>query len=260
MAVAASGLRTIDLLCQACNEPCQRRSSPRCTWLALNKTKNTTLLTDRRLKTRASTETDLSIATGDYLVEEFGWGVRRMAEVGDEMRNAAAVQAEAFHVPVALFNDLFLAFFRAEVLYALIYKIRNSAPDRYACLVAESARVPDSLPATMEGLAGVVDCTVQRDEDVLRHLQGAEEYLYVSGIAVLSIFRRKKVGTVLLKACDVISQLWGHDYIALRAYEDDLAARQLYSKAGFKIVSADPHWITWLGRKRRLLLIKSPCL
>ena len=38
-------------------------------------------------------------------------------------------------------------------------------------------------------LVGVVDVTVLRDNDVLRHLQGADEYLYVSGIAVAHNFR-----------------------------------------------------------------------
>ncbi|PKU60846.1 uncharacterized protein LOC110113190 isoform X2 [Dendrobium catenatum] len=227
-----------DLLCQICNESSQQRRNP-------------------RLRTKRSKAAHLSVAGGEYLVEEFGWGVRRMTVSGDEMRKVADVQAEAFHVPVSFFNDVFFEFFKAEVLSALMYRIRNSPSDRYACLVAESIRAPVLLPETVEGIAGVVDCTVQSDEDVLRHLQGAEEYLYVSGIAVRSKFRRQKVGTVLLKACDALSQLWGHDYIALRAYEDDLAAKKLYSKAGFKIVSIDPHWITWIGKKKRILMVKS---
>lgn len=61
---------------------------------------------------------------------------------------------------------------------------------RYACLVAEEA-----APATQQSLApyekivGVVDCTVQDEDGILKHLQGADEYLYVSGIAVLPSFR-----------------------------------------------------------------------
>jgi hypothetical protein len=47
-----------------------------------------------------------------YLVTEAGWGVRRMGRVGEEMRRVALVQAEAFHVPVALFNDFFFDFFK----------------------------------------------------------------------------------------------------------------------------------------------------
>lgn len=48
----------------------------------------------------------------EYLAREAGWGVRRMARVGEEMRRVAQVQAEAFHVPVALFNDFFFDFFK----------------------------------------------------------------------------------------------------------------------------------------------------
>lgn len=69
--------------------------------------------------------------------------------------------------------------------------------------------------------------------------------------------RRQKVATVLLKACDLLSLLWGFDYLALRAYEDDSAACKLYSAAGYKVVSGDPIWMTtWIGRKRRVLMIK----
>lgn len=60
---------------------------------------------------------------------------------------------------------------------------------RYACLVAESESKSDSQQETAQGLVGVVDVTVQQDRDVLSHLEGAEEYIYVSGIAVLQKFR-----------------------------------------------------------------------
>lgn len=56
-------------------------------------------------------------------------------------------------------------------------------------MVAEPIDPPDSLKASKQGLVGVVDVTVMREEAVLKHLDGAEEYLYVSGIAVLKDFR-----------------------------------------------------------------------
>lgn len=68
--------------------------------------------------------------------------------------------------------------------------------------------------------------------------------------------RRQKIATVLLKACDVLSALWGFSYLALRAHEDDFGARKLYSNAGYKVVSRDPIWITWIGKKRRVLMVK----
>lgn len=49
-----------------------------------------------------------------YLARESRWGVRRMVKVGEEMRKVAHVQAEAFHTPVALFNDLFFDFFKVR--------------------------------------------------------------------------------------------------------------------------------------------------
>ncbi|KAJ8493478.1 hypothetical protein OPV22_015199 [Ensete ventricosum] len=191
-----------------------------------------------------------------YLLREFGWGVRRMAKVGEEMSKVAHVQAEAFHIPVALLNDLFFNMFKAEVLSALMYKVRSSPPERYACLVAESASAHNSLWEPLKEIVGVVDVTVQKDEDVLCHIQGEQEYLYISGIAVLTKFRRQKIATVLLKACDVLSALWGFSYLALRAHEDDFGARKLYSNAGYKVVSRDPIWITWIGRKQRVLMVK----
>lgn len=189
------------------------------------------------------------------LLSEHGWHIRRMVETDEEMRKVARVQAEAFHEPVVLFNDLFFEFFQAEVLSALLYRLRNSPPDRYACLVAEPSR--DSPGSNMDNLVGVVDVTVLRDVDVLQYLSGAEEYLYVSGIAVLNNFRRKKVATALLKACDRLCKLWGFEYLVLRAYEDDWGARKLYTNAGYRLVSGDPAWLTtWIGRRRRILMMK----
>ncbi|GAB2271893.1 hypothetical protein Dimus_006722 [Dionaea muscipula] len=190
------------------------------------------------------------------LVSEHGWMVRRMVEEESETRKVAQIQAEAFHEPVAFFNDLFYQFFQAEVLSALLYRLRNSPPDRYACLVAQPLTGREASVMVQPQLVGVVDVTVQRDEDVLEHLEGAGEYLYVSGIAVSNSFRRQKVATVLLKACEMISILWGHEYLVLRAYEDDRGARALYENAGYRVISGDPSWVSWLGRRRRILMFK----
>ncbi|KAK4413318.1 hypothetical protein Salat_2744400 [Sesamum alatum] len=189
-----------------------------------------------------------------YLVSDVNWQVRRMVEMEDEMRKVADVQAEAFHEPVFLFNDVFFDFFKAEVLSGLLYRLRNSPPDRYACLVAEPRTDPQE---SQKEVVGVVDVTVLREDSVLQHLPGAEEYLYVSGIAVLNKFRRQKVATTLLKACDILSAVWGFEYLVLRAYEDDYGAQKLYSSAGYRVVSGDHPWTTtWIGRRRRVLMVK----
>lgn len=49
------------------------------------------------------------------LVSEHGWHVRMMVETDEEMRKVARVQAEAFHEPVILFDDLFFEFFQVYI-------------------------------------------------------------------------------------------------------------------------------------------------
>ncbi|KAF8775514.1 hypothetical protein HU200_004530 [Digitaria exilis] len=58
---------------------------------------------------------------GYYLVRRPGGALRRMGRVGEEMRMVAQVQAEAFHVPVALFNDFFFDFFKVSLPRLLNY-------------------------------------------------------------------------------------------------------------------------------------------
>lgn len=71
------------------------------------------------------------------------------------------------------------------------------------------------------------------------------------------LYRRQKVATTLLKACTALSAIWGFKYLVLRAYEDDSGARGLYLSAGYRVVSADPPWMTsWVGRRRRVLMVK----
>ncbi|CAH8331525.1 unnamed protein product [Eruca vesicaria subsp. sativa] len=202
--------------------------------------------------TQNATETELK-----YMVSQHGWGVRRLRrDDEEEIRRVSLVQAEAFHIPLALFNDFFFLFFQAEVLSGLLYKLKNSPPDRYACLVAEQTGEADTSSSS-SSVVGVVDITVQTENSVLRHFPGVEEYLYVSGLAVSKALRRKKMASTLLKACDVICYLWGFKLLALRAYEDDAAARNLYSNAGYTVVESDPPWTsTWIGRKRRVLMTK----
>ncbi|KAK9713661.1 hypothetical protein RND81_06G042800 [Saponaria officinalis] len=127
----------------------------------------------------------------ECLVREYGWKVRRMVECKSEMNMVALIQAHAFHLPSLFFDDFFFHFFKAEVLAGLYYRLRNSPPDRYACLVAEPAK-EDSASTKSEhnnDLVGVVDITVLRDSDVIQHLEGTQEYLYVSGIAVSNNYR-----------------------------------------------------------------------
>lgn len=52
------------------------------------------------------------------LVSQHGWDVRRLnRDDEDEIRRVSLVQAEAFHIPLALFNDFFFMFFQVCLLF-----------------------------------------------------------------------------------------------------------------------------------------------
>lgn len=195
-----------------------------------------------------------------FLFSSHGWGAVRVDHDDlDMLQQFSQVQAEAFHAPVAFFNDFFFAIFKAEVLSSLLYKIRHATPNRFACLVA----VPDSSEGAGRKVVGVVDAAAMADQHVLRCLPGADEYLYISGMAVNANYRRQKVATVLLQACDLTALEWGFEFLVLQAYEDDKAARCLYARAGYTIISIDPLWLSkWLGKRRRVILAKkaSQCI
>lgn len=193
-----------------------------------------------------------------FLFSSHGWAAFRVDHDDlDMLKQFSQVQAEAFHVPFAFFDDFFFSIFKGEVLSSLLYKIRHASPKRFACLVA----VPEQPQNEQSKVVGVVDAAAMADEHVLRCLPGVDEYLYISGMAVDSNYRRQKVATVLLQACDLTAMEWGFEYLVLQAYEDDRAARLLYARAGYTIISIDPLWLSkWLGRRRRVILAKRASL
>lgn len=193
-----------------------------------------------------------------FLFGSHGWAAFRLDHDDlDMLKQFSHVQAEAFHVPLAFFDDFFFSIFEGEVLSSLLHKIRHASPKRFACLVA----VPEQPQSEQNKIVGVVDAAAMADHHVLRCLPGVDEYLYISGMAVDSNHRRRKVATVLLQACDLTAMEWGFEYLVLQAYEDDRAARLLYARAGYTIISMDPVWLSkWLGRRRRVILAKRASL
>eukprot|EP00250_Pteridium_aquilinum_P002806 c13028_g1_i2 orf=124-963(+) len=214
--------------------------------------------TDTKLPSEVQTLEDDKSRQG-FLFSSHGWAALRVDHDDfDMLQQFSRVQAEAFHVPFAVFDDFFFSIFKGEVLSSLLHKIRHASPKRFACLVA----VPDCPQNEQNKVVGVVDAAAMADQHVLRCLPGAvDEYLYLSGMAVDSNYRRQKVATVLLEACDLTAMEWGFEYLVLQAYEDDRAARLLYARAGYTIISMDPLWLSqWLGRRRRLILAKRASL
>ena len=71
---------------------------------------------DQKVKLEIENDSENMRQKLDFVVCEYGWRIRRLIENADEIRMAAQVQAEAFHDPVALFNDLFFQFFKVLLL------------------------------------------------------------------------------------------------------------------------------------------------
>lgn len=66
--------------------------------------------------TQNAVETELK-----YMVSQHGWGVRRLRrDDEEEIRRVSSVQAEAFHIPLALFNDFFFLFFQVCLLFSCV--------------------------------------------------------------------------------------------------------------------------------------------
>lgn len=195
------------------------------------------------------------------LAKGYGWCVRTAAP--DDLRAVASLQSEVFYEPSAIpaLDGFFFSLFKAELLDNLLRKVRNYPPRRHACLVAlldgqVELRPPPGAPS--EGpILGTVDLTAVADSGALCHMEGAEEFLYISGMAVASTHRRLRGATVLLEAAEALAAGWGFKFVALHVHEDNEGARCLYQRAGYVDVASDAIWATtWLGRRRRVLMAK----
>ncbi|CAI5465407.1 unnamed protein product [Closterium sp. Yama58-4] len=210
------------------------------------------------------------------------WRVRMAAR--EEMKAVADLQAEVFHdpppAPLSALNAFFLDMFKAELYDNLLHKLKYSPPDRHCILVAQPSTQPfpppdptidpparetskrpspasTSAAAAAVEVVGVVDLTALDDRSVLKHLSGAQDYLYLSGMAVHASLRRESIASVLLAAVEQLSLQWGFEYIVLHVHEDNIAARRLYQKAGYLAIDCDSRWTsTLLGMRRRVLLAK----
>ncbi|GAQ79522.1 hypothetical protein KFL_000320210 [Klebsormidium nitens] len=153
---------------------------------------------------------------------------------------------------------------KAEILDTLLRMRNNSKPGKYFSLVA----VPqdDSKPGgrqleNLPSIVGSVDLILLQKEDVLRFIEGASEYMYVSGMAVHNEYKRQGIGTLLLKGVESKVKALGIQYIALQVYAENHVAQTLYEKAGYQAVHTSSAWaletmLPGTQGKRRVLMIK----
>jgi ribosomal protein S18 acetylase RimI-like enzyme len=121
------------------------------------------------------------------------------------------------------------------------------APPHYVCLAGVSAS------AQADWIVGTVELAPKR-----RAWQsGSAHQLYLSNLAVRSAYRRTGVARQLLMACEHVAHRGGFAEIYLHVMEDNRAARQLYTQAGYQLEQAEVNLFTLLGKPRRLRLRKA---
>jgi ribosomal protein S18 acetylase RimI-like enzyme len=81
-------------------------------------------------------------------------------------------------------------------------------------------------------------------------------YGYVANLAVGYRFRRQGIGRNLLAVCETIAQGWQMGHLYLHVMENNRQARQLYSRAGFQLLEAEPRLAPWPGCQPRRLLMR----
>lgn len=149
----------------------------------------------------------------------------------------------------------FLPLLRMGVYEDLRYRLRSSSASDYRCLVAVT--LPSTLPvakvAVQPYLVGTAEITLRSTNPFqFRNLP----HPYLSNLAVCSTARRQGIAQKLLNACELIALEGGFQDLYLHVLADNQQAKQLYSKAGYRIVEADPFWLCLFQQPRKLLLHK----
>lgn len=114
---------------------------------------------------------------------------------------------------------------------------------------------------TLPSIVGTVDLIWHQKEEVLRFIDGASEYMYLSGMAVHNEYKRQGIGTLLLEGAEAKSKALGIKFIALQVHVENEVAQGLYEKAGYRAVHTSSAWafetiLPGTQGKRRVLMIK----
>lgn len=122
----------------------------------------------------------------------------------------------------------------------------------YACIVA--AIPANSVTGTKEQIIGTVELSVR----TRYYWQGRNEYPYLANLAVNKNYRRKGIGSQLLKYSEQIATNWGFQQLSLHVLASNNQGQQLYLQNGYKIQQVETDlYSLFVASQRRLLLTKS---
>ena len=134
----------------------------------------------------------------------------------------------------------------------------RSRSANYICLTA----ISDSPPSVSYGFAdlsdddsivGTVELSNRTSLWRIRH----PRQLYLSNLAVHVDCRRRGIAQQLLKACEQVAYEWGFQELSLHVMENNIEARRLYQKTGYRLYQPEYSLAAWLwGKPKRLLMLK----
>jgi ribosomal protein S18 acetylase RimI-like enzyme len=169
---------------------------------------------------------------------------------GQDIPGISEVLASSFYDPIR-WAGLVYPLVKLGIQADLQSRIQSSRLN-YICLAALVSPPSTGLP-TKPTIAGTVELS-QRHPWPWQTLEAP--YGYVANLAVGYRFRRQGIGRNLLAVCETIAQGWQMGHLYLHVMENNRQARQLYSRAGFQLLEAEPRLAPWPGCQPRRLLMR----
>ncbi|HEY9734689.1 MAG TPA: GNAT family N-acetyltransferase [Trichocoleus sp.] len=171
----------------------------------------------------------------------------------DDLAQLSEVLASSFYTRTGITGWLY-PLLKLGISEDLRQRLR-SQPPHYVCLAAIEQNLPAALAAKVytDCVAGTIELS-QRQGLPWQPIK--TRYLYLSNLAVHADFRRRGVALQLLKACERVALDWGFSDLYLHVMEDNLQARPLYCKAGYRLVQVNE--LPWLRYAPRRLLMHKP--
>lgn len=181
-----------------------------------------------------------------------------------DLPDLAELLVAGFHTQDGLLGWAY-PLFRLGILEDLRTRFRTFSP-HYVCLVAveRPANTPEPKTPSATPTAGVTVShgLVGTIEMNLRHpyfwqVAGSRQ-LYISNLAVSKHHRRQGIASQLLLTCERVALDQGFQDLYLHVLENNAAARDLYSKMGYRIKTLEWSPTAWmLGQSQQLFLHKS---
>ena len=163
----------------------------------------------------------------------------RSAQTQD-IAKMAALLLEGFKlVPLGLglFSGMMSAGLQADIRY------RMAKPSLYQAFVAVNA---------IEQVVGTVEVQIQQSTSWLG-LTG--RYGYLSNLTVDFRYRRSGLAAALIQACEQQVIAWDEKQMLLHVMAENISARRLYLRSGYRIQSRKHGLLFFTGRREERLLL-----